>query len=206
VDYAESLYSAIAQVTGCSVVVDHSKTVTYAYPLQVLTDLDVRFVHVVRDARGVVHSFRRRKPVPSAGEPRHTVFMPLFRSLPAWVVWNGAAEALLGGRSAGRYMRLRYEDFIARPRPTLERILAMMDRTGAALPLVDDHSVRLGTHHTVGGNPMRMQQGVVPLRTDDAWMTEMRKRDRAVVTTLAAPVLRHYGYTLGRGARSPAPQ
>jgi hypothetical protein len=82
----------------------------------------------------------------------------------------------------------------------------MLNREGALLPLVDDRTVRLATNHTMGGNPIRMQQGEFPLRTDDAWMTEMPKRGQAVITSVAAPALRHYGYalTLDAQRRSPA--
>jgi len=53
------LYPAIAEVTGAQVIVDSSKIATFALLLRGIPDLDLRTVHLVRDPRGVVHSWRK---------------------------------------------------------------------------------------------------------------------------------------------------
>ena len=113
-----------------------------------------------------------------------------------------AAEAVWYRTNGDCYLLLRYEDFIANPRFAIERILALLGRKDVALPIVEGNAVRLGPNHTVGGNPNRMVHGLVPLRADDQWMTEMKRRDMALVTAITAPMLRHYGYEL-RPTRSP---
>jgi hypothetical protein len=44
---------------------------------------------------------------------------------------------------------------------------------------------------------MRLETRAVAIRLDDQWRREMRPRDRRVVTLLAWPLLRAYGYTRG---------
>ena len=51
-----SLYEAIAQVAGARVVVDSMKFPYHARMLPYVPAVDLRFVHLVRDSRGVAHS------------------------------------------------------------------------------------------------------------------------------------------------------
>ncbi|MBV8982736.1 MAG: sulfotransferase, partial [Acidimicrobiia bacterium] len=60
------LYSAIAQVSGCELIVDSSKLPSYGCVLGQVPGLDVRFVHLVRDPRGAAYSWTRAKALPDA--------------------------------------------------------------------------------------------------------------------------------------------
>ncbi|HET6214816.1 MAG TPA: sulfotransferase, partial [Micromonosporaceae bacterium] len=60
--YYARVYNAAAQVAGASVVVDSSKHAALAYCLAGTPDLDLRVLHVVRDARGVAYSWTKRVP------------------------------------------------------------------------------------------------------------------------------------------------
>jgi hypothetical protein len=93
-------------------------------------------------------------------------------------------------------VRVRYEDFVRDPRTTLERLA---EHAGTPLGSADDDLVRgdrltLGVDHTVAGNPMRFATGEITIRADEAWRDDMPERDRRVVTGLAWPLLRRYGY------------
>jgi len=68
------------------------------------------------------------------------------------------------------------------------------------LPAVDDGAILLEPSHGLSGNPSRFRSGVVRLRPDQAWATQMPAGARAVVTGLTLPLLLDYGYT---GHRSP---
>jgi len=58
------LYRAIAEVSGCDVLVDSSKLPGEALVLAGIPGIDVRVVHLVRDARAVAHSWRRDRRDP----------------------------------------------------------------------------------------------------------------------------------------------
>ena len=111
----ERVYRALAAVTGARVIVDTSKEPHYSYILREATNLDVYFLHLVRDPRAVGYSGRQRQIEPGLdGEVAREFRGPLRTSL-YYTVSNTAAEALWSRDP--RYRLLRYEDFV----PSAER-------------------------------------------------------------------------------------
>ncbi|MFC6152722.1 sulfotransferase [Nocardioides yefusunii] len=190
--YYQRIYRAAATITGARVVIDSSKEIPTALALSHLVDLDLRVLHIVRDARGVAYSWSKVVERPEAdGEP-----MPRFspaRSTTFWLSGNLTVAAL---RHRGvPVARLRYEDLVEAPVPTIR---AAWERLGVPLqldvPMVDDTAIELGATHSVAGNPMRFRRGLTRLRADEAWRTALPERDRRVVTAMAWPVLKSFGY------------
>jgi Sulfotransferase family len=190
-----ALYKSIQRHYGCNVIVDSSKFPTYAFTLDILKEIDLYVVHLVRDPRAVSFSWLRRKLQPDTGtlQPMDE-HGPLFSTL-LWDSWNIATEMTWGKRPE-RYMFLRYEDFVRQPRKAVQRILQRFGEPVTELPFVDDHTVRLGIDHTCSGNPNRFQDGDVTLRMDDEWSRKMRPRDKYLVTSIALPFLHRYGYPI----------
>ena len=110
-----------------------------------------------------------------------------------WMVENLATE-LFCRRAPDRYLRLRYEDFVDRPRESFERILAMLGEQVSETPFRGARTVALSPAHSVKGNPDRFRIGSVDLRLDDEWTHAMAPLERTLVTTLTWPLLRRYGY------------
>jgi hypothetical protein len=159
--------------------------------------VDLYVVHLVRDPRASAYSWLKKKRQPDRGElglmDQHA---PAKSSL-IWDAWNGAAEAFWG-RSPGRYVKLRYEDLVADPREALTRVLGLVGEEDARLPFVNGREVELRVSHTVAGNPNRFRVGTVKLQPDDQWRSEMRLRDRALVTALTIPGLIRHDYLAPR--------
>jgi hypothetical protein len=191
----EPLYAAIREVSGAETVVDSSKLPSHAMILRRVAGVDLSLVHLVRDSRGVAYSWQKdvRNRV-TAGEPKYMEkYNPLSASL-RYDLYNGMTRLI--GRLGVPYLLVRYEDFIAHPRVTLERILTHTGlRAGADLSFVGDGEISLQPNHTVDGNPMRFSVGPVRLRLDDEWTRSMSSRDRFWVTALTSPMLRGYGYS-----------
>lgn len=197
-DYLESLtslYRAIRDHHRSRVIVDSSKFPTYAYTLDILPEIDLHVIHLVRDPRAVAFSWLRRKLQPDTGtlQPMDE-HGPVFSTL-LWNSWNIATE-VMWLRRRRRYTFIRYEDFIARPRATIERIVRRIGETDVALPFIEDHIVHLGIDHTCSGNPNRFRDGTIELKLDNEWENRMRARDRVAVSAVAAPLLSRYGYRL----------
>jgi hypothetical protein len=188
------LYRAIAIEAGAACVVDASK-----WPVQALAlsraGLDVRVIHLVRDVRGVAHSLSKRD-VARPHALRESDVME--HNAPAaaaarWVACQGEAELLR--RCGLPVTRVRYEDFVGRPRPT---VLAALKALGlspdpAHLAHIGDGRIVLGISHGLSGNPSRFRDGAITLRSDEAWRAAMPRRDRAVVTAIGLPLLLRYG-------------
>jgi hypothetical protein len=187
-----ALYKALAAETGSRVIVDSSKEPAYGRALGMAPGIDLRVLHLVRDPRATAYSWSKKKPQPDSPDREFMVQFSPFKNSWMWDSWNGAAEALWG-RDKSRYLRLRYEDFVADPRSSFGRILDLLDED-AEPPLAGEGEVKLGVSHTVSGNPNRFQTGSVALKPDTEWMREMDHRDRGLVTALTYPMLRRYGY------------
>ncbi|WP_067803857.1 sulfotransferase [Actinomadura formosensis] len=180
------LYEAIAAETGAGLVVDTGKFPAEAAALCGAPGVDARVLHVVRDPRATAESWRRAKEyIPAMGPARSTAY---------WTGFNLASERVAHA-FPGRCLRLRYEDFTARPRAELMRVMAHAGLTGDP-PVGGDGTARLGVNHTVTGNPDRLRQGRVRIREDDAWVRAQPASARVVATALAAPLLARYGYPL----------
>jgi hypothetical protein len=187
-----NLYEAIGSVTDSRVIVDSSKEPAHGYAMSLVPDIDFYVLHLVRDPRAAAYSWLKKKPQPDSEEIEHMVRFSPAKSSALWDSWNASAEALWR-RTPQKYLRIRYEDFVADPRESLERILGLVGVT-ADLPLAGERQVKLGVSHTVSGNPNRFETGAVELRPDHEWISSMSPRDRALVTALTLPLLPHYGY------------
>lgn len=194
----ERLYAAVAAVSGAEVIVDCSKALPYAYMLSLMPSLDLRVVHLVRDARAVAYSWKRLKPAPDRVAGEYMGQRGRAKAAVLWAVSNLGTELFFGNAGPERYLRLRYEDLVAAPRESLDRILRMATARPAAIPFADEHTVVVEPTHSIAGNPDRMRSGPVELRYDGEWMTRQSRSDRRVVTALTWPLLARYGYLGGR--------
>jgi hypothetical protein len=190
------LYEAIKAVTGSRVIVDSSKEPAHGYAMSMVSDIDFRVLHLIRDPRAAAYSWLKRKPQPDSDEREFMVRFSPTKSAALWDSWNASAEALRR-RAPDRYLRLRYEDFVADPRESFERILELLDEQDAEPPLASDREVKLGVTHTVSGNPNRFETGAIELRHDREWIHKMNPRDKTLVTVLTSPLLYRYGYEIG---------
>jgi len=189
----ERLYRAITEATGCEVVVDSSKAVPYLRMLSLLPELEVHVVHVVRDARAVAYSWQRVKPTPDRFNAVSMKRLARGAAAITWSISNAGAE-LFGRRVPGAYLRLRYEDIIAEPRASIERILRLVTERRAVLPFVSERVVDLRSTHSVKGNPDRLATGRTELKLDDEWKSRMSRSDHRFVTAMTWPLLVRYGY------------
>jgi Sulfotransferase family len=184
------LYRAVAEVSGSEVVVDSSKLPSYGFVLAQVPDLDVRFVHLVRDPRGAAYSWTRRKSSPDSDTGMQR--MSVLKSSSLWLAWNASAPAMF--RDPSRYCLVRYEDLIQRPRDVVDQILAFAGREGNGAPFVGERTVSLGRSHTVAGNPNRLESGRVELREDQTWTTALGRSRQALVTAVTTPLLGRFDY------------
>lgn len=193
------VYRAIATVTGCRTVVDTSKRPSYAMVVRDLPGVDPYFVHLVRDPRASAYSWRTRHHVGAAGTTvrQHGAVDATLR----WDLLNLGAEAVLRTAGGGRTLRVRYEDFAAAPRETVDEVAALVDGPPAGSAFLDARTVRAPASHALAGNPSREQVGRVVIRTDGEWSARQRPRDRWLASAVALPLLHRYRYPL----RPPGP-
>ena len=193
----ERLYRAIQRVSGDRVIVDSSKRLPYAFVLRLLSFADLRVVHLVRDSRAVAYSWTKSKVRPEVVGRR--VLMPQLSPVQASRVWSRTNFLYSFFPPSTSLSRLRYEDFISNPAFYLGRTLTGLgfDEEANDLYIGAGQEISPAVDHTISGNPGRFRTGTIRLRTDEEWKFRMKSGDRAVVTTLTAPLLLKYGYLRG---------
>ncbi|HEY1116919.1 MAG TPA: sulfotransferase [Acidimicrobiales bacterium] len=203
-DVHRRLYEAIAAVSGAEVVVDASKSTAQLFALRRLNSLDLRVLHLVRDSRGVANSWSKvgiRKPQSTGGDTMGT-YSP-HRLAVLWAALE--LECTLLDAATPYSARVRYEDLVSRPRPTILETLARLGLpvTEAGLTHVGERSVSLEASHGVAGSRTRFDAGIIDLHLDDAWRSTLPSGARRVVTALTLPQLVGYGYVGRQRPRTP---
>ncbi|WP_162233127.1 sulfotransferase [Nostocoides japonicum] len=186
-------YRALSDILDGATIVDSSKLPPYGLLLDGRPELEVRILHVVRDPRATAFSWQRSKPTHDLGNDELMPKLQVWKSSALWALWN-VLTLLVWGRS-DRYLRVRYEDFVADPEPTMRAIAEHCGFSDASLPFVDPTTVTLAPTHSVAGNPARHSRGEIRIRPDDEWTRAMSRSARWTVTTITAPALLLFGYT-----------
>jgi 2-polyprenyl-3-methyl-5-hydroxy-6-metoxy-1,4-benzoquinol methylase len=177
-----SLYRTVAEKTSAQVIVDSSKTPLHAQLLSWIPQIELSIIHLVRDPRGVVSSYRQPKG-----------YLPKLSSLGVTAGWVGltmGCEHLQ--RRAPRYRTIRYEDFVAAPQHFIAEIASDLGYEGKISELFPGGSVvDLVSQHMLGGNPDKLQRGPVEIKARSA---ELPRTTRALVSLFTAPLLWRYRY------------
>jgi hypothetical protein len=191
----EPLYDAARTVSGARAVLDSSKDPKHGLILARMPRVQLHVVHLVRDPRAVAFSWRRRRRRPEVHWTAEDMPIEPVRATAArWLAHNALVERLAS--RAASFQRLRYEDLVAEPAASVERVLRVLPWERPSCTPALGASVTLAPSHTVAGNPMRFRHGRVQLRLDDEWRAAMRPRDRLAVLAAAWPLLARYGYPL----------
>jgi hypothetical protein len=184
---------AFADATGARVVVDTSKRAEDAAVFAALPGVDHYVLHVVRDPRAVVHSWRRPKTFSAGGTTRTMGTRRLPSTVRRWIENCLGTEVLERRLPPSRWLRIRYEDFSRNPRAVVDQILTLLGEPGPA-PFESDDTVRLGGNHIVAGNPSRFTTGSVKITADEEWKTRMPRRDQLLIELTTKPLMLRYGY------------
>ena len=150
-----------------------------------------RFVQIVRDGRDVALSFKGYR---YGG-------LNALEVADRWSRATVAADRIGNARGPDRYLRIRYEDLIALPEQTLDRLCdfmgeafdpAMLDYSGDVSRKVPDATRDLW--------PVLDR----PPQTDriGRWKREMKPSERYVIEEAAGEALDRFGYERGRGGFS----
>lgn len=189
----EPLYRAIHGVSGGHVIVDTSKHARFGFIVSNIPGVDVRFVNMIRDVRGVVYS--RAKPalmrdgsVRHAGHSRRRGYM-IGQILGRWLLRNSLASLLMR-RHGG--VRTLYEEFVRDQLPTLESLSDTASAQIALQRLASSQAAAPIVQHQLAGNWIRNMQ----IDTREAWPTALPPLVRGITTFLSWPLRRRYRFAV----------
>jgi hypothetical protein len=188
-----AVFAAIARRAGAAVVIDSSKTPSRALALNSALGNDVRFVHVVRDPRGVAWSLMKSfRADLRGGVNRDMRARPPLRAAVEWVAINVLSE-WVARRAPGRVMRVRYEDFVRDPATVLEAIAMFGGLVPGRFPSDLAAGASVERLHMIAGNRMRMA-GHVSLKADFEWVDRLPPVVQRQVWTVSGWLAQRYGY------------
>lgn len=187
-----STYEAWAAATGARVVVDGSKLPADAYMASLCDGLEVYFLEIVRDPRGVLGSQLRRLDAERRRgfNPRHDLY-----GAAAWTSRHLACRWLRRRLGSHRFLTVSYERLVAEPLACLAEISVLVGESVALPDVADDGTVHLGTAHTPIGNG-RFGPTAVRLERDDRWVTDVSRKDILLTTILTGWLAGRFGYPL----------
>lgn len=167
------------QAGAGAILVDSSKStrLTAGRPLALRAALgvDVFFIHLVRDARGVLYSsLRGSNRALESGAVRLPPFTAT-RSMASLLAANAAARMVAAKLPAGRARVLHYEDMVREPDTVMEALAAWL---GAASPLA---AAPAFAGHRFSGNRGRLA-GAVKVQADEAWRSRLAPHHFALGT------------------------
>jgi hypothetical protein len=174
----EAFIKAVLAVTGKRVFVDTSKDRLRARALRKFSSLDVRAIHLVRDARGVVASRLRREGNIGPAEAARQ-----------WVRLHQKFQIALQAWPKGKSVRVRYEDLCREPQTALQQLYHFC----GVDPAVNLGDFRAVPHHIVG-NPMRLNN-ITEIKLDERWHSLLTAEQLADINRIAGPLSRQYGYS-----------
>lgn len=167
---------SVCEVDGGTVFVDISKLPGRTLHLRRLSELDVRIIHLIRDARGVMASSMKNMGIraPEAAQ--------------SWCRELAEAERLRQQFDPERWLQLRYEDLCRKPDFELARVFRFIG-VDPARNVRDLASVR---QHILG-NDMRLSNAG-EIRLDETWRTKLNADDLAAYQEISGAANRRYGY------------
>jgi hypothetical protein len=191
---SEELFRHIAKASGKSIIVDSSKLPSRARALANARDIDLYVIHMVRDGRGVAWSLMKSyKRDVKAGLQRELIPKSALRTAVRWSTVNLAAEQLRHVVGPERYMRVRYEDFVANPAATLALVGNMTGIEFHDVAASLERNEELEPHHQMAGNRLRMNPSI-KLSRDESWRSEMPESKRRLFEHACGWLLRRYNY------------
>jgi hypothetical protein len=168
---------SVLQVTGKKVFLDTSKDRQRLTVLHKCSKMDVRAIHLVRDARGVVASRIHRR-----GD------LGGYIAARDWVKLNRRLEATLSRLPREKATFVRYEDLCRAPGTTLRHLHRFCGVEPGHVP----DSFRETPQHIVG-NSMRLGPDTV-IVLDERWKSELSEIQLRDIERAAGSMQARYGY------------
>lgn len=187
-------FTSVAEVSGQRVLIDSSKNPGRALALSRIDGIDLRLVHLVRDARGVAYSCAKAfsRDVTQGLEQDIRSVAPR-RTATAWLLANLVSSLVKRAVPAKNRLLLRYEDLMTHPRQALQALGKVTELDWEPWVEAVEQGRDLEVGHTVSGNRVRMK-GKLRLKPDLDWVDHLSAADERAVRRLCGPLMRRYGY------------
>jgi len=193
-----ALAETIAEIRGCKVIVDSSKTAVRLKYLLRNPELEVKVIRLIRDGRAVALTYMdpahfadaqdASLRAGGAGGSRPVERLTIAQAAHQWRRANEEAEHLLACLDRSNRAEVRYEDYCSDPDATRRRLFEFI----GVEPARAMHDFRSAENHVVG-NGMRLD-ATSEISPDNRWKTQLTTDELSCFDAIAGRSNRHYGY------------
>ena len=183
-------------------ILDSSKTTRLSIrrPFVLANTNHLKMIHLVKDGRVcLISNIKGSNRKLAKGENDVTYRWPFLKTLLAWPIANVAAE-IFGLLNPNRYIRVRFEDFIASPFETLEKIEQFLEVDLSQSKKIVSENQEIPIAHQIAGNRIAKQRHIKLNAATKHSFGSLKVRLFTILNFL--PLLR-YGY-LASGTQRPA--
>jgi hypothetical protein len=195
-ELTQQLFKAIQKVSGKSIILDPSKNPARGFALSLMPELELNFIHWIRDARGVAFSLQKEfEKNEGSGIDRDYMAQSVWRSALFWNIINLQAEWVITQKDKNKSIRVLYEEFLANPTLILDKIGALVGTDLSQLAADVNAGKIMPVEHNIAGNRLRMQKEV-KLQPDLEWIDNFPVKEQRLLWFLTGWLASKYGYQL----------
>jgi hypothetical protein len=173
-----NLYESIAKISGKNIILDSSKLPIRAKLVSQMSDIELNFIHLIRDPRGF-----------SASVKRKTLRAP-YKSALVWNIVNNWSEKAI---QSTPHVQIFYEDLVNDFDATINKLSSFLGLDYTYLNELVEKKIPVNAIHIAAGNPIRMKS-TVELKLDTRWKTQLSWLEKMSIRILSFPGMRKYGY------------
>jgi len=152
---------------------------------------NIRVVHLVKNPKAFIYSVTKHLIGNGEGFNLHKRLYYTAHQSVAWNIQNVLFSKIAANHlSPAEYMMINYETLASDPHQTFEQVCAFI---GCGYEEEAVENFRLGSLHTIAGNPMRYEKRGIVL--DEKWKTLLPPSSKTLANVLTAVNKSRYGYT-----------
>ena len=179
-DIHEAIFTSIQKHASKEAFLDSSKYISRFLLLRKSKVLNTKGIFIVRDIRGVIHSFNKQVQTPR--KPWSSILYYLAINLYGELVY----------RLDKNVIKIKYEDFIDNPGVQLEQIYKhIFDKHQKEVILQEVFEMP----HIIGGNRMK-KQNKISIRKDLEWKSSIKRYKQIIYYIAALPLMILNGYKI----------
>lgn len=145
--FSIAFYRKVSEISGRHIIVDSSKSVSWAYFLQHLDAYDLHVVHLERNLQAVANSWKKKVLMPE--HISKDVFMPIKSNALILKTWLKVKLLSLAVHKKGPVLFVEHERLCRRPKELVCQLESFVEE-----PIWHD-KLRFNRNHGVAGNPVR---------------------------------------------------
>ena len=155
-EQVKAFYEIIGSHAKNTIIIDSSKSISWAFFLKHLAFSEVYIIHLERNLPAVANSWRKRIPLPEYTSK--DVFMPVKSVLLSTKSWLKIKVMAARLKDADHYLFVSYETLCKEPDFWLQKIKTFVQED------FDTTQLCMQPTHAIGGNPMRANNSDTVIR------------------------------------------